>query len=168
MVTGKEIGPITPRRGLRQGDPLSPYLFLICVEGLSCLLQKEASRGRIHGCSIARSTPIINHLFFADDSFLFFRADEEESTCMKNCLDDYALASGKIVNFDKSSVLFSSNTISGNRRAVCSILHVNETDNQRSYLGMSSLVGRNRYGVFSFVKERAWKSLQGWRNKLLS
>ena len=147
---------------------MSPYLFLICVEGLSCLLQKEASRGRIHGCSIARSTPMINHLFFTDDSFLFFRADEEESTCIKNCLDDYALASGKIVNFDKSSVSFSSNTISGDRRAVCSILHVNETDNQRSYLGMSSLVGRNRYGVFSFVKERAWKSLQGWRNKLLS
>ena len=123
--------------------------------------KKEASRGRIHGCSIARSAPMINHLFFADDSFLFFRADEEQSTCIKNCVDDYALASGQIVNFDKSSVSLSSNTISGNRRAVCSILHVNETDNHGSYLGMSSLVGRNRYGVFSFVKEM----LESFKNK---
>ena len=150
---GKEIGPITPRRGLRQGDPLSPYLFLICAEGLSCLLQKETSRGRIHGCSIARSAPMINHLFFANDSFLFFRADEEESTCIKNYLNDYALASGKIVNFDKSSVSFSSNMISSNRRAVCSILHVNETDNHGSHWGCRLLLAEIDMVFFLLLKK---------------
>ena len=91
---GLEIGPIIPQRGLRQGDSISPYLFLICAEGLSSLLDSEARRGNIHGCCIARSTPVINHIFFVDDSFLFFKADAQESHCVKHCLTTYAYASG--------------------------------------------------------------------------
>lgn len=70
-----EIGPIVPHRELRQGDPLSPYLFLICSEGLSAMLQAEVHRGNLHGVKVARNAPSISHLFFADDSFLFFRAN---------------------------------------------------------------------------------------------
>ena len=69
---GCEVGPIVPGRGLRQGDPISPYLFIMCVEGLSSLLRKYELRGLIHGCKVARNAPMISHLFFADDSFLFF------------------------------------------------------------------------------------------------
>lgn len=53
LVSGNEVGPITPSRGLRQGDPISPYLFLLCAEGLSTLLQKKQASGAIHGCKIA-------------------------------------------------------------------------------------------------------------------
>lgn len=48
---GSLIGPILPERGLRQGDPLSPYLFLLCVEGLSLELRNAAENGSIKGCS---------------------------------------------------------------------------------------------------------------------
>ena len=78
LYDGKEIGPIHPQRGLRQGDPLSPYLFLICDEALSNLIQAKEREEKIHGCKIARGDPIISHLFFADDCFLYFRVDEEE------------------------------------------------------------------------------------------
>lgn len=67
------LGPIIPQRGLRQGDPLSPYLFILCVEGLSELLQHREMSGRLHGCKVANGAPIITHLFFTDDSFLFCR-----------------------------------------------------------------------------------------------
>ena len=50
LMHGKVVGPIQPQRGLRQGDPLSPYLFIRCAEGLSALLQKNEAIGLIHGC----------------------------------------------------------------------------------------------------------------------
>lgn len=52
-----QIGPVTPRKGLRQSDPLSPYLFLLYVEGLSNALDTAAANGEIHGCKIAATTP---------------------------------------------------------------------------------------------------------------
>lgn len=49
---GSTISPIIPSRGLRQGDPLSPYLFILCVEGLSLSLKEAARNGSIYGCRI--------------------------------------------------------------------------------------------------------------------
>lgn len=85
LVSGHEIGPIKPSRGLRQEDPISHYLFLLCAEGLSTLTQKNQSRGTLHGCKIANSAPVIYHLFFADDCCLFFTASLGEAQCIKNC-----------------------------------------------------------------------------------
>lgn len=83
----KEIGPIHPKRGLRQGDPLSPYLFILLAEGLSAMLSNLERRGFIHGVSIARGAPKISHLFFADDSFIFLKANQSESASLKQTLD---------------------------------------------------------------------------------
>lgn len=76
---GSSVGPVKPKRGLRQGDPLSPYLFLFCVEGLSQSLSKAANEGIITGCQICSNAPRVTHLLFADDSFLFFKATSEEA-----------------------------------------------------------------------------------------
>ncbi|KAL0013776.1 hypothetical protein SO802_000845 [Lithocarpus litseifolius] len=70
-INGKAYGNITPSRGIRQGDPLSPYLFLLCAEGFSSLLAKAEGEGRIHGVSICKRAPSISHLLFADDSCYF-------------------------------------------------------------------------------------------------
>jgi len=69
---------ITPTRGLRQGDPLSPYLFLLCVEGLLALLHKALLRNELKGVSASARGPQISHLFFADDSLIFCKAMEKE------------------------------------------------------------------------------------------
>ena len=69
MVNGEPQGMITPTRGLRQGDPLSPYLFLFCAEGLDAVLRRVANDGEINGFSLCRRGPKITHLFFADDCF---------------------------------------------------------------------------------------------------
>lgn len=69
---GDSVGPICPSRDLRQGDPLSPYLFLLCVEGLSNALDKADREGLIHGSQISPTATVITHLLFADDSFIFF------------------------------------------------------------------------------------------------
>jgi hypothetical protein len=83
ILNGNPVGPIIPGRGLRQGDPLSPYLFIICAEGLSSLINQAENRGDIHGVKICRNAPIISHLLFADDCFLLFRATENEAMIIK-------------------------------------------------------------------------------------
>ena len=69
---------MTPSRGICQGDPLSPYLFLLCAEGFTSLLAKVESDGKIHGAFFCRRTPKVSNLMFADDSLLFCRATQNE------------------------------------------------------------------------------------------
>lgn len=89
-VNHESVGPVFPSRGLHQGPPF-PYLFLSCVEGLSLLIKKEVDCGSLHGVKICRGAPILTHILFADDYFIFFRAKEDE-VVMKNVLEGYAKA----------------------------------------------------------------------------
>jgi hypothetical protein len=71
MLNAERVGPIAPGRGLRQGDPLSPYLFLLVAEGLSALIHEAVGRGKLHGAKICRRAPVVSHLLFADSCFCF-------------------------------------------------------------------------------------------------
>lgn len=71
LVNGEPQGHIVPTRGIRQGNPLSPYLFLLCSEGLNRLIQQVVTEENIQGVSLCKNGPKISHLFFADDSHLF-------------------------------------------------------------------------------------------------
>lgn len=77
VAGGLEVGPIIPGRGLRQGDPLPPYLFILCTEGISALISDYERMGRIQGCKIARGAPMITHMLFVDDSYLYCKANKE-------------------------------------------------------------------------------------------
>lgn len=90
-VNGALTDVFTPTRGLRQGDPLSPYLFIICAEALSYLLTKEVRLGNLTPCVVARGALRISHLFFADDSLLFFKASTQEANVVRRCLLDYCV-----------------------------------------------------------------------------
>ena len=72
LVNGVAYGSITPTRVLRQGDPISPYIFLLCADGFSSFINDVARNHRISGVSICRGCPKITHLFFANDSLFFF------------------------------------------------------------------------------------------------
>ena len=69
-------------QGLRQGDPQSPYLFVMCTEGLHGLIKKAAHSGDIRGVFICQNGPKLTRLLFADDSVIFCRARESECQCL--------------------------------------------------------------------------------------
>jgi hypothetical protein len=73
IVNGTPVGRIIPSRGIKQGDPLSPYLFILCVEALSSLLHHAATTGQLTVVPTSKWGPSINHFFFANDSLFFAR-----------------------------------------------------------------------------------------------
>lgn len=146
---GTVFGNVKPGRGLRQGDPISPYLYILCVEGLSSIIRRHEVVGLVHGYMIARGAPVISHLLFATDCYLFFRATEVEAKIMKSILLRYEKMSGQAINFHKSSATFSPNTISLERQKVCQQLGIKEVTDPGRYLGMPMRIGRKKLKCFS-------------------
>lgn len=116
FANGEKRATINPTRGLRQGDPLSPYLFLLVIDVLSRLVSKEVEENRISGIKLKPTCPILSHLFFADDAILFLKANKEECGHILNVLESYNTASGQLINFNKSGISFSSNVPLGQSR----------------------------------------------------
>jgi hypothetical protein len=71
LINGHPSQPFTPQRGLKQGDPLSPYLFICCANVLSGLISRAQNNKNLHGIKIAHGAPEVSHLLFADDSLFF-------------------------------------------------------------------------------------------------
>ena len=123
---------------------------------------------RIRGASICRRAPRISTLMFADNSIIFCRATSREVGVINEFLQTYANASSQCTNMKKSSVYFNSNTQEGKKAEIVSLLRVKVVDIFESYLGLPTLVGRAKYQTFSYLKDRVWKKLQGWKGIMLS
>ena len=106
LINDRPFGKIIPSRGLRQGDPLSPYFFILCAEGLSIGLNKMERASGITRLPLARGGTRLNPLFFVDDSLLFCKANTIEWYCIQKVLDDYEKASGQKLNKGKTSSFF--------------------------------------------------------------
>ena len=94
LINGSPQGFIKPTRGIRQGDPLSPYLFLLVSEGVNGLINKSVAMGDLRGFSLCKYGPQISHLFFADDSVIFCRAKIGDVQALQSALTLYEKASG--------------------------------------------------------------------------
>ncbi|KAL8116202.1 hypothetical protein AgCh_022629 [Apium graveolens] len=142
--SGREFGEIVPKRGLRQGDPLSSYLFLICIEGFPSILKKYECQAMLGGIRVARGAPSITHMLFVDDSYIFCKADTKEASRVVSLLQMFEKASGQKINEQKSSVFFSRNVSSICRREVCTVLKFTEADESSHYLGLPNCIGQKK------------------------
>ena len=168
LLNGQPTRHFCPTRGLRQGDPLSPFLFIICAEGLSSLLRDAEAKKEIHGLKLGKKVNSISHLFFADDSVLFTRANEKEAEKILEILSTYEVASGQKLNMEKSEVSFSRNIDQEKKNLLQMKLSFKAVEGHDKYLGLPTYVCGSKKKVFQYIQERVLKKLKGWKEGFLS
>lgn len=124
IVNDKCTRVIRPSRGLRQGDPLSPYLFILVAGVLSRMMEKHVVAGWTDGIKPKHGCPVIHHQFFADNSLLFISGSMEKAKRLRDVIEQYCRASGQKVNFSKSSLFFNSAADENYRREVMVVFGV--------------------------------------------
>lgn len=108
LLNGTAQGYVKPSRGVRQGDPLSPYIFILCSEVLSGLCNKAQREGMLVGIRLAKESRRVNHLLFAYDNMFFTKAAKKSCEALHDILLTYESVSGQKINVAKSSITFSS------------------------------------------------------------
>ncbi|XP_050226483.1 uncharacterized protein LOC126676341 [Mercurialis annua] len=98
----------------------------------------------------------------------FFMQILDEAVDVKVILDRYEHLSGQLVNFNKSNLMFSKNVEGNSGVSIAGVLNVKVVLDQGKYLGLPSLIGRNKRQIFQFIKERNWQKVKGWNAKFLS
>lgn len=168
LINGVPRDQIGPSRGLRQGDPLSPYLFILCTEVLSGLCYNVQLSGGLKGLQVARKSPFVNHLLFADDTVFFCETNESNCSHLTRILKQYEDSSGQCINFTKSTVTFSSKTPQVFKDRVMSSLQISKEGGMGKYLGLSESFGRRKRDVFTSLVDRIRQRSLSWTTHFLS
>lgn len=154
-----------PTRGLRHADPISPYLFLVCAEGFSCLLKSVGPVHLSRGVRLGIHAPRISHLLFADDCIIFSEASHRGVTRLQEILDIYSRGSGQQINRDKSAVFFSRNCSDEMKNEVRQVLQIDKEALAEKYLGLPTAVGRSTREAFEFMLARIKGLIGTWSGR---
>jgi hypothetical protein len=157
-----------PYCGVRQGDPMSPYLFVLCMDKLSHLIAEAVEDGQWKPMRAGRNGPLISHLMFADDLLLFSQATDESMMVVMNVLQNFCSMSGQQVNYDKSSIFISRNVSVAKRASLTIQSGLKETTQLGKYLGVPALGKSLRVHDFQYLVENVKARLAGWKAKQLS
>lgn len=161
LWNGKQLKEFQPKRGLRQGDPLSPYLFVLCMEVLGQRISDVVTQGRWKPLKTSQNSPYISHLFFVDDLLLFGEASSEQAQCMKIILADFYNISGQCVNLAKLSICFSANTSRGVRHSISTAAQVPIAEELEVYLGVPCLHKRVNHSTYDNIVMKVRSKLAG-------
>lgn len=168
LVNGSCTPFFHPSQGLRQGDPLSPYLFVLCVDILSSMIGSAHSQGLIEGIQASTFGPSITHLLFADDSFLFLKVSTSGITTIQSILDSYCQLSGQMVNFQKSIIFLGPNSPPSLYASISSSLLIPLSPFFGKYLGINLDLTSKKREIFQDIITKIDDKCQGWVSLLLN
>lgn len=168
LWNGKASPMFLPQRGVRQGDPLSPYLFVLCMERLSQAISTAVSHLSWQPIKLGRRAIPLTHLFFADDLLIFGHTKSDQVNIIKSTLQAFCDSSGHKVNPTKTKIYFSRNTTAPCRRDICQAFGYGETESLGKHLGVPLITGRITSSTFRFLTERMEQKLSSWKARSLS
>ncbi|KAL0799439.1 hypothetical protein Bca101_054614 [Brassica carinata] len=168
LVNGSPQGLVKPTRGLRQGDPLSPHIFILCTEVLSALCAKGQADGSLPGVRVSHNSPPINHLLFADDTMFFCKSKPTCILALKKILATYETVSGQRINPQKSAITFSAKTPDITRARVKGTMEIYTEGGVGKYLGLPEQFGRRKRDIFASILDRIRQKAHSWKARFLS
>lgn len=167
LVNGSPTKEFPLSRGLRQGDPLSPLLFLVAAEGLTGMVRKAVSLNFFESFDVGSQNVAISHLQYADDTIFLTRPSLGNIWAVKAILRLFELCSGLKVNFNKST-LFSINAEEEFVGRAMSILHCKSGSVPFSYLGIPVGANPGRLSTWTPLLDLFRRKLSSWKNNVLS
>ena len=167
-VNGMRRGFFPASRGLRQGDPMSPCLFILAEEVMSRGLKRLYQDGMVKGFHLGRGSMLVCHLLFADDTLVFLRGYRRSLVNLMNFLKVYELSSGQRVSLEKSSMFCSKHISMERRQVLTGIAGIPIKQCPFVYLGCPIIVGRTKVRYFESLIMKFKQKMEGWYAKLLS
>ncbi|XP_042964506.1 uncharacterized protein LOC122298703 [Carya illinoinensis] len=167
MLNGCSKGFFQASRGVRQGDPLSPYLFILSQELLSRMLHQKFSHGIVKPFHPGGGT-LVTHLLYADDVLIFTNGGRMSMRRLMATLHRYEKISGQLISPSKSTIFFPSHMSLARKNDLKGISGFEEGSWPCVYLGVPLYLGRLKISLFDGILARIQKKLAGWKSKMLS
>jgi len=168
LINGEPKGFVTPTRAIKQGDSLSPYLFLLCAEGLSAMIRKAKEARNLQGVLSSNGGVYLSHLLFTDDSLIFCQATMEECQRLLAILKQYEAASGQAINRQKTTLFFSRNTRIDVKQHIRNMMGARIMEDCEKYLGLPMASRKSKVNTFKDLQEKITRRVMGWKEKLIS
>ena len=169
LINGSPSGYFRSSRGLRQGDPLSPYLFVIGMEALSCLLKRAVEGNFISGCRFGGRDGgeiVVSHLLYADDTIIFCEANPEQLMYLRWILMWFEAFSGLKINLNKSEIIPLGRV--DNMEVLAAELGCGVGSLPTKYLGLPLGAPHRAVGVWDSIEERFKNKLSSWKRQYIS
>ena len=159
LFNGGKLNPFKPSRGLRQGDPLSPYLFIPYMEYLGFLINKSCMEKKWVPMRASKENVEISHLFFTDDLMLFAKANKVGDKAIMGVFAKFCDESGQLISVEKSWIYFSPNIQDGVKDRICTSLGIQATTCLGKYLGMPLKHKGTARAQYNYIAERVLSKL---------
>lgn len=155
------------KKGLRQGDPLSPYLFVLCIDMLSHMII-DATKANMWDCiKIGTKGPHLTHMIFANDLILFGKATDNQVQNVTNILHSFCKFFGQKINIHKSNIIFACNTLSSTTIQILTTLGFKETEPLGIYSRVT-LTGKDPHVIdYKYLIEKVQSKLFLQKSKQL-
>lgn len=168
LVNDTKTNAFSPGGGICQGDSISPYIFILCVDLLSRLINHQVDIMLWDPIKGNYKSPSFSHILFVDDITLMGKANHKIGHCMKSCMNLFCQKSGLSINHLKSKIIFSKNCPLFTTSYFTNLFGMKLSREFGNYFGFSILNNKPKPRDFQFVIDRIRTRSSHWKSSFLN